>query len=381
MLALASRCCLALGLLAVASAAGLAVVAFYPASFYVVLGLLFWGLARRRAKLSAFGTAAWASFRHLWRAGMIDATRGIILGRPVGAAVPSRLDSIREVFLAPAGKSDFACRLFLSGRRSKRNQLIRLPNAVHTAIFAPTGAGKGVSIAIPELLTNPNSMVVADLKNGENARITAAFRTKRFGHRCVLLDPFRVVTRGPDSLNPLDFISVDDPQSLDACRDLAAALVVRTGQEKEPHWSDSAELWIAAMCAATVTFASPGQRSLQTVATLLTNPELMRRAIDGLCGSDAWDGLLARLGQQLTHFQEKELASTLTTTNRHLRFLSTPAVVESTSTSSFDPSELSQGQMTIYLILPAEHRQAQASLLRLWITSLLRAVVRGGLHE
>jgi type IV secretion system protein VirD4 len=37
--------------------------------------------------------------------------------------------------------------------------------------------------------------------------------------------------------------------------------------------------------------------------------------------------------------------------------------------------------MTVYLILPPEHMRAQSALLRLWIGSLLRAVVRGGLQE
>ena len=37
--------------------------------------------------------------------------------------------------------------------------------------------------------------------------------------------------------------------------------------------------------------------------------------------------------------------------------------------------------MTVYLILPPEHQRAQSPLLRMWIGSLLRAVVRGGLQE
>jgi type IV secretion system protein VirD4 len=379
--ALGCRFCLTIGLLAWLGTAALAVAAFYPVSLYVVGALLFLAVLRRRVRLSAFGTASWATFRDLWAAGMIGASRGIVLGRPVGNAIPKHLDIVKAVLFAPRRESAAVCRLFLGGPRGRKNELIRLP-ARHTALFGPTGSGKGVSFVVPELLTNPNSMVVGDLKSGENARLTAAFRKRRFGHRCILLDPWRLVARCPDTLNPLDFISASDPQSLDLCRDLAAALVVRTGQEKEPHWLDAAELWITAMCAATVNFAPPDQRSLQTVANLLTNSEHMQRAIDMLRASDAWDGLLARLGHQLTHFQDKELASTLTTCNRFLTFLSTPAIVESTVSSSFDPSELNRGKMTIYLILPAEHsRQNQVPLVRLWVTALLRAVVQGGLRE
>ncbi len=101
-----------------------------------------------------------------------------------------------------------------------------------------------------------------------------------------------------------------------------------------------------------------------------------------MCGeSDAWQGMLARLGHQLTHFKDKELGSTLTTTNRFLRFLDTIAIAESTKRSSFNPADLLTGKMTVYLILPPEHMRAQSALLRLWIGSLLRAVVKGGLQE
>jgi type IV secretion system protein VirD4 len=95
----------------------------------------------------------------------------------------------------------------------------------------------------------------------------------------------------------------------------------------------------------------------------------------------AFDGMLARLGDQLTYYQDKELGSTMTTTNRFLRFLDTLAVADSTKTSSFDPADLLKGKLTIYLVLPPEHMRAQSPLLRLWIGSLLRAVVRGGLLQ
>jgi type IV secretion system protein VirD4 len=71
----------------------------------------------------------------------------------------------------------------------------------------------------------------------------------------------------------------------------------------------------------------------------------------------------------------------LTTTSRFLRFLDTLLVAESTKASSFDPSELCKGRMTVYLVIPPEHMRAQAALLRMWIDATLRAVVTGGLQD
>jgi type IV secretion system protein VirD4 len=334
----------------------------------LAIGALY-GLAKRGYRYTAFGSARWADASDL--EGMLDG-QGLIIGR-IGSKPTLKVWPLFNPRIASA----VACDLFLARFRRKRPQIVTLSKAVHTAVFAPTGVGKGVSCVIPHLLTCPDSTVVVDFK-GENARITAKAR-RAMGHRVVLLDPFKVVTKEPDTFNPLDFI--EGTNALDECRDLAEALVVRTGQEKEPHWADSAELWIAAMIAAVAHFGDGSDRSLQAVRMLLTDQQKMEAIIKLMCESDAYDGMLSRLAHQLTHFREKELGSTLTTTNRFMRFLDTPAIAESTVDSSFDPADLLKGKVTVYLILPPEHMRAQSALLRMWIGSLLRAVVRGGLQE
>ena len=85
-------------------------------------------------------------------------------------------------------------------RPQRQSELIRLPNAVHTAVFAPTGVGKGVSCVVPFLLTSDESAVVVDFK-GENSQLTAEHRQKVFGHQIVVLDPFKLVTQTPDTFN------------------------------------------------------------------------------------------------------------------------------------------------------------------------------------
>jgi type IV secretion system protein VirD4 len=338
-----------------------------PAALIILPILMACFIARRRAQLSALGTARWADASDL--KGM---TSGLIVGR-MDSRPPfiARVKALFDVSLS----SKVAVQQFLTNR----TDLVRLSRAVHSAVFIPTGGGKGVSFVIPHLLTCPDSTVVVDFK-GENARITANAR-KGMGHRVVILDPFRVVTNRPDTFNPLDFIDPNKPLAIDECRDLAEALVVRTGQEKEPHWLDSAEVWMAAMIAAVVHFGKGSDKSLQSVRTVLSDPAKMDSIIKLMCDSDAWNGMLSRLGHQLLHFKDKELGSTLTTTNRFMRFLDTLAIAESTKSSSFNPADLRNGKMTVYLVLPPEHMRAQSPLLRMWIGSLMRAVVRGGLQE
>ncbi len=338
----------------------------------VAIGIVL--LGRRTYRYTAYGTARWADaadIPHLLEGG------GMILGHIEGK--PDKLSAVMALFNRSLPERDACQKFLLAFQRKQPKHLVRLANAVHTAVFAPTGVGKGVSCVVPFLLTCRDSCVVVDFK-GENARLTAQARRK-MGHRVVVLDPFRVTTPEPDTFNPFQFIDKESATALDDCRDLAEALVVRTGQEREPHWADSAETWIGAMSAMVACFAADGERSLQSVRGLLTNPQKMEAAIKLMAESNAWEGMLSRLGHQLTQFKDKELSSTLTTTNRFLRFLDTIAVAESTKQSSFDPAGLLAGNMTVYLVLPPEHMRAQSALLRLWVGSLLRAVVKGGLQE
>lgn len=354
---------------------------FWPASGILLAAAAVYETTKRGKKLWTHSTARWARQSDLRRTSMLDMRRGLRIGRLVADREPATL-------IPPPGSwivnrsidAQVACSRVLrhlAASYRKTRPVVRLTHAVHSCIFGPTGAGKGTSFIIPWLLESDESGVVIDFK-GENATITARHREKMFGHRCVLLDPFRVVTSTPDTLNPLDFIDKDSLETLDDCRDLAEQLVIKTAEEREPHWNQSAENWISATIAATVHSAPTEKRSLQTVRDVLSNPEKMAQLIELLCQSD---GMLPRLGGQLAFFRDKELASTLTTANRHLRFLDTPAVWESTSSSSFDPRELRKGKMTIYCILPPHHMRAQSALMRMWIGTLLKSVVQKGLQH
>jgi type IV secretion system protein VirD4 len=172
----------------------ISVIIGWPA--VAVLLLLVAVLASRKGRrlLTACGTGAWASARELERAGILGATKGLILGRiptegtPIGQAV--------KALLNPRLGAWEACSLFwdnLRRRERKQGRLVRLPHAVHTMVVAPTGVGKGVSFVIPFLLTCEESCVVVDFK-GELALLTAEHR-RRMGHEVIILDPFKMVTQ------------------------------------------------------------------------------------------------------------------------------------------------------------------------------------------
>jgi type IV secretion system protein VirD4 len=208
-----------------------------------------------QASTTAFGTACWATDRMLRLAGML-AGRGLILGRTLGG------------------------------------RLIRLPHYCHILLVGATGAGKGVSVIIPQLLSYRGSLVCFDTK-GDLAEVATEHRRRRMGQRVIRLAPFN---GGTDTLNPLDAIPRDSPTLVDQARAMAEALVVRQGTEPDPHWNDKAVQVICALIVLVLLRFEGEERSLNTVQEMASDEKLLAAAADKL---REIGGIPGRLGSQL----------------------------------------------------------------------------------
>jgi type IV secretion system protein VirD4 len=349
------------------------VVYIFPYGWGIPVTIILLAMCKKGYSYTSFGSARWATIADIPH--LLEGN-GLIVGQIAGK--PSRIEGLKALFdnKQPANR---ATRRFLdSCQRKQQKYIVRLTTACHVAAFAPPGTGKSTGLAIPHLLTCRDAMVVIDFK-GELFSATADVRRK-WGP-VAMIDPFHLTTSHGDSLNVLDTISAHDTDMIDRCRAIAEAIVVRNSQEKEPHWNDAAAMWIAAMIVVVVLFGEEKDRNLQTVRLLLTDPAKMEAAVKLLCTSDACDGIASRLGHQLTHFKEKELASVLTTVGRHMRFLDTPTIAANTRCSTFDPKDILSRNGTVYLCLPPDNTRSLAGLLRLWIDTLVRTVIRCGLKE
>ena len=301
-------------------------------------------------------------------------SNGLILGHISGK--PSLWRGIKGLFdrSLPANR---AVRRFLAAcQRKERKHLVRLTKAIHTAVFAPTGAGKGVSCVIPFLLTCKESCFVLDVKDGELARVTADAR-RRMGRNVYIIDPYRCVTKTPATLNPVEFVDKNSPYALDDSREIAAEIVERKDEKGDGvHFLDNAEAGIAAVIAMCVEYAEGDQKSLQAVCDITSRPDRFAKAIELMVTSTAQEGMVAREGGNLMHLKDRELASTMTTIARFLRFLSTPALAASTRVSSFDPKEILNGNTDVYCVLPSDRVGTLSPLLRLWTGTFLRTALR-----
>jgi type IV secretion system protein VirD4 len=363
------------------TACGMALLVLrFPFAFLLALAFCAWRRFRNGGGSSwTHGTATVASLTDMARGGLLADT-GLILGRVI-AEEPSRWQAMAGL-LSPGLGSDMACRQFLGaffGLGGAGNRMIRVQDFVHLAVFARTGAGKGVSVVIPNLLSYGKSVVAIDVK-GELFKLTARHRQKRLGQTVIRVDPLGIA--GPaetsDTFNPLDAIDETAADFLDQCRDVAHQLVVRTGKEHDQHWLDSAQRVITAMIAFVCAYsADRSLRNLRTVRQLVGSRAKYEQAVEVMQQLDAFGGILREQGGALTWFEGKELGSVLTTVQRMLEFLDSPAIARNVETSSFDPRILRSGRATIYLILPSDKLASLAPLQRLWIGPIMRASTHG----
>jgi len=287
---------------------------------------------------TAHGTACWATSAMMQRAGMLSG-HGLPLGR------------------TPDGK------------------LIRIVTGPHYSVFSPAGGGKTSGLAIPWLLTFPNSILALDVK-GELYRLTSEKRRAR-GQKIVRLDPFGVCGPGGDSYNPLDAIG-DTPDCVDEARAMAEAMVIRTGEEKDPYWNDQSANILTGFLSLILTELTPEQRNLSSLRDLLTDRKMFEA---GAAHLRNLGHVYARLAGVIEQPEERERAGVISTANRHTTFIDSRAIISSLSSSSFNPEELLAGHMTIYLILPPHQLEAQARWLRLIIASLTGLIGRKGIAQ
>jgi type IV secretion system protein VirD4 len=368
-----------------------------PGIVLVVVGLAAWVKFRRWRGSGgyAYGTARVASVLDLAKGGLL-AEDGLILGRVGYTQRPSQGQAVRAL-LSPRLTSDLACRVFLAafpflGSRQAK-EFVRINKFVHLMTVAPAGKGKSVSVLIPNLMNYRGSVVVNDPK-GELFKLTGGTRRGKLGQSAYRLDPLEVCGPGSDSLNPLDFIDDKAPDFLDQCRDTANQLVLREGNEHDPHWNDACELVLTSLIAfVRACEPNPMERHLGTVRRIAADKRRFVNAATVMQRVQTHGGVIAQLGHLLTWFIEKvddkgecvmtrEGASVLSTLHRHTAWIDSPVVAASLMRTSIDLRLLrSDRPATLHFILPEDKLIVLQGLTRLWVGTVLRACTRAGADE
>jgi type IV secretion system protein VirD4 len=244
----------------------------------------------------------------------------------------------------------------------------------HLLTIAPTGAGKGRGVIIPNLLRYEGSVIVIDPK-GETWHCTAR-RRMEMGQSVHLIDPFKVCGNKTDSLNPFDLF--DRPGALiDADAEMLAQLLAgESGSLKEPFWDNWGRSLMSGVIAAVAETSTGSARSFAKVRELLMSDD----AAYNLAALLDNHGSLNRLSRQnisaFLPITDQTRSGILSTAQSYLKVFNSDAAMRSLVKSTISLDALRRGDaLTIYIVVPPEKLESHGSLMRLWVGAMLLTVM------
>jgi type IV secretory pathway TraG/TraD family ATPase VirD4 len=273
--------------------------------------------------------------------------------------------------LAPAAPADAFSLGWLRGTGHLADGRFR--QGGHILTCAPTGAGKGIGAVIPNLLDYPGSAFVLDFK-GENYAVTARAR-REAGQEVFLIDPFGITGAPSHGMNWLDALDPDDPDVVALAGAMAEMLVVSTGRETDPHWTETARELLRGLLIYVAGLPTE-RRSMSELRAILTGSEddwaevLADMLADPLRGHR----IVARTATAHLNRPEKERGSVLSTLVRHTAWLDDPRLARAFSRHDFDLRDLKRRRMTVYLALPPDRLRACLGFVRGFIGLALDAM-------
>lgn len=261
--------------------------------------------------------------------------------------------------------------------RGAFGRLLRFSTDGMVMVFATMGAGKGIGVVIPTLLTYRGSMVVTDPK-GENYDITRRQRAK-FG-KVWMLNPTDLVHS--ERFNPLDMIRVGQPQEADDAEALARLMVVPDAHES--HWDDKATSLVKGLILHVLHNEPAPSRTLATIRrltsgmreTFLSNLSDMAAHSPSPAAREIIGGVLTSAVSPDGDFSQ-EFRSILSNVQKATEpWSSTSPAGKLSSSSTFQLSDLVEGTGTLYLCVDEDLLDVYSRWLRVMVGCTLKTLTR-----
>lgn len=261
--------------------------------------------------------------------------------------------------------------------RGALGRFLRFSSDGMVMVFAAMGAGKGLGVVIPSLLTYRGSMVVTDPK-GENYDITRR-RRAQFG-KVWMLNPTDLAHS--DRLNPLDTIRFGQPQEADDAEALARLLVIP--DSRESHWDEKATSLVKGLVLH-VLHSEPGpSRTLATVRRLSAGQrETFIAMLTQIAGHSPSPAAREIIGGLLTSAVgpdgdfSAEFRSILSNVQKATEpWSATSPAGKLSSSSTFRLTDLVEGTGTLYLCVDEDLLDVYSRWLRVMVGCTLKTLTR-----
>jgi len=247
-----------------------------------------------------------------------------------------------------------------------KKDFIRCDKDTHIMVVAPTRAGKGVGVVIPNLLTWQGSVVCLDIKH-ENYELTAGMRNK--GERKVFMWAPGTKNGRSCGFNPLDQIDTDPINRIKDVRRIAGIMLPCAG--RDIFWITEARslfiglaLYVLDHSVMPSTFGSiyrllSCENELGDICQHITKnyPDLPQEML----------GILNRFANKAV----KERSGVKSTLDAAMQPWSEPNVDAATTKSSFQIDDLRKKQMSIYIGVKPDEIETMSGVLRIFFEFLI----------
>lgn len=252
----------------------------------------------------------------------------------------------------------------------------------HAIVISPAGSGKSTCLAVPNLLLYSDPAFVIDPK-GELAAITAKARRRK--RKVVIVNPWGQHTEKPwqlsqDSINVLDDIDASAPTFSEDCCFIASLLTTKSARDSAnaAFFKQDAITKNAAYIGFIKWFEPPERQNL---AVLYEYVNLAGKAERGLwermsaCPHEFVAAAAADL-EATSEDAPQQFTAVKSTMKEASNWMSSAAMIEALSSSTFNLDELKTGAADVFCIIPAERQQTHGAFLRLLTGMALRTMMR-----
>lgn len=248
---------------------------------------------------------------------------------------------------------------------------------------APPGSGKGACVIIPNLLLQPYGSYVLTDPKGELACITARAQTE-MDQKVYILDPWNVqrelgATHGiqPTGFNPFDMLRLDMEDLPDNCEMIASYLIPPNPQAREPYWEERGRSVIKNFLVHIITALPKEEQNFWTLYNMLRlDDDELGKTLDAMRKNPAYDGLVAAAANEFFSLMRADntFGSILSTAHNGTRLFESPALRASLLKSDFNPFDLPNGNVTLYIVIPDKYMKSHAAYTKMVIGLCSKAV-------
>jgi len=270
-------------------------------------------------------------------------------------------------------------------------KVMRFGGPEHVMLEAPTRAGKGVGVIIPNLLDWPDSLVVLDIKQ-ENYENTAGYRLTVLGQRVVLFNPLD--PKGNTArYNPLSYIDRRDPVEVINELQKIGMMLFPDPVSGDNFWAESARtafLGVGAYVAATVDDGEDAlpftmgeiYRQFAAGDAAVRFPKIIRKQAQA--GKPLSGGCVSAL-KDFTTASPNTFTSIRQSVTAKINAWLNPYVDAATSESDFDLSDFRDKRISLYLGVSPDDLERVAPIYGLLFQQLIdrnvRELPKGDRHQ